>query len=135
MLRFSAALVALLAFGGAAAFAQTTAAAPSVAATPNGPAMARALDWYHRLQTGDIDRSQLSPKMDETLAPATVSAVQAKLAALGDPVSFVQKQVIDRAGATMYVYDLTYKGGSHLLFMFTSLASGKIVGLQFAPAQ
>jgi hypothetical protein len=134
MLRFSAALAALLAFGSAAAFAQTS-AAPSAAATPNGPVMARALDWYHRLQTGQIDRAQLGTKLDETLTPATVSAVQAKLGALGDPVSFVQKQAIDRAGATMYVYDLTYKGGSQMLFMFTFLASGTIVGLQFAPAQ
>ncbi len=133
MLRFSAALAVLLVFGGSPALAQSAAA--SVSATPNGPVMARALDWYHRLQTGQIDRAQLGPKLSETLTPAMVAAVGAKLAAYGDPVSFVQKQAIDRAGATMYVYDLTYKSSPPLLFMFTFLANGTIVGLQFAPAQ
>jgi hypothetical protein len=131
MLRFSLALLCAIQFCGGVAAAQS---APAPAATPNGPVMARAIDWYHRLQTGEIDRSQLGSKLSDTLTPSAVAAVKTRLAAYGDPVSFTQKQIIERAGATMFVYDLRYKSAPELLYLFTLLANGTIVGLQFAPA-
>ena len=63
MLRFSAALAVLLAFGGAAAFAPTPPRRRRPPPRRTVTAMARALDWYHRLADGR-DRSFAAESKD-----------------------------------------------------------------------
>jgi hypothetical protein len=58
--------------------------APSAAATDADAAVAaRAKDWLHQIQTGKIDRSQLTDKMNAALTDSMLAQVSAQLAPLG----------------------------------------------------
>ncbi len=105
---------------------------PSAAATPSARARAyaRALDWFHRLQSGQIDRKQLTEAFDEQLTGATVRQVKAQLDALGDPTSIAQEPEDDRFGVDAYIYDITFKNGSTYAYYFVVDASGKIAGIR-----
>jgi hypothetical protein len=109
--------------------------APSPAAAQVDPKVtALATDWLHRIQTANVDRSQLTSEMNAALTPALVQQVSAQLASLGEPtnVSFVGSQTAQ--GITIYHYVLVFKAMSVNEFLGLDSA-GKIAGLRFTPAQ
>jgi hypothetical protein len=87
------------------------------------------------MQTGDIDRSQLTATMNADLTPDVIKQIRAKFGALGDPLSFTplgQQSVAD--DETAYVYRVVFKTTT-LNEVFVLDKDGKVAGIQFPPAQ
>jgi hypothetical protein len=112
--------------------AQSAPPTPTASISPDAAVMVRAKDWLHRLETGDIDRTQLSPQMSAFLTPDRAKQFAAQIGVLGDPTSFtfVSKQTM--GGYTVYTYRAAFKGG---VFneTFAIDSAGKIGGLRLSP--
>ncbi|MEO9263855.1 MAG: hypothetical protein ABI282_07145 [Candidatus Baltobacteraceae bacterium] len=147
MNRLIAGIAFSFALTGATAFADAPSAMPSATppapspssaptAKPNAEVMSRAKDWYHRLETGSIDRAQLDAKMNALLTDALVKSMSAQIAPLGDPVAFEQLQTGTQSGSTYYVYAVKFASGDKLDYVFAfDPATKKISGLRLLPAQ
>ncbi|HLI96106.1 MAG TPA: hypothetical protein VKT72_08475, partial [Candidatus Baltobacteraceae bacterium] len=92
---------------------------PAIAAAEKTPAKgedpaitALAKQWVHRMQTGDIDKSQLSASFAKHLTPDAVNGMKEGLAPLGNPTSFVYRGKSTANGATAYQYSVNFKGAS-----------------------
>ncbi len=137
---FGLAMLSLLLVSGTAfAVADAPTSSPNVmasAAPDASPAVtARAKEWLHRLQTGDIDRSQLDEKMNALLTADTVKLIIGQFGPLGDPQSFTPLGQQPVAGdMTAYVYRVVFKTAT-LNEVFVLDKDGKIAGIQFPPAQ
>jgi len=90
---------------------------PQIAALENKPAKgedpaitALARQWMHRMQTGDIDKSQLSSAFAKHLTPQMIGGMKQGLAPLGDPTSFVYRGKSKESGSTAYQYSVGFKG-------------------------
>lgn len=121
-----------------AAAAPTPTAAPTARATPNVSAatIARAKDWLHRLQTADIDRAQLTPKMQVALAPAAAKAFAEKIGPFGTIETFLPSEEHHVEGNTAYVFDVEFQNGTKAYFVFEANdASRKVSGLNLKLAE
>ncbi|HYL27509.1 MAG TPA: hypothetical protein VEW74_06710 [Candidatus Nitrosotalea sp.] len=106
-----------------------TTAAPAV----TDPAvMARAKDWLHQIQTGKVDRSQLTDKMNAELTDATLTSVSAQIGQLGDPTSFTLTKKLAQGSLTIYVYTATFASVT-LSEIFVLDQNDKIAGLLLKP--
>ncbi|HVA33533.1 MAG TPA: serine hydrolase domain-containing protein [Candidatus Baltobacteraceae bacterium] len=89
---------------------------------------ALAKQWWHRLQTGDIDRSQLTPQWAVHYTPQHVEQIKAELAARGEPLSWIYRGETGLPdGLTQYSYRVTFKAAS-VTFGITLAKDGKIAG-------
>jgi len=127
-----AALAAALLLSGLAAAPAPQPTAPS---TPNAAVLARARTWFHALQIGKVDRTELNDQVNGLLTDATVKQLATQLGPLGDPVTFEQLQTGVQAGSTYYVYKMTFKDGDVFDFVFAYQGDGKVSGLRIVPAQ
>jgi hypothetical protein len=110
-------------------------ASPDASASPLSvdPAVTtRAKEWYHRIQTANFDRSQLTADASALLTDSLVKGVAAKIAPLGDPTAFEIVDEKTEAPNTAYIYKLTFASGT-LYFVFVLNDSGKISGLYLKP--
>jgi hypothetical protein len=116
---------------GVAAPAGAQSASPSAA--PD--VAARAKEWLHRIQTGDIDRSQLTDQMNAALTPDVIKNLSSQLGPLGEPQSFtfVGQQSVP-GDITAYVYSVTFKSTT-LTEVFALDKDGKVAGIRFPAAQ
>ena len=107
---------------------------PAAGAAPgeNPAVTARAREWFHRLQTGEIDRSQLTPEMRRGLTADTVATVQARLKAMGTLRGFTYAGFEVRGDNTAYYYHLTFPS-TELRFVFVLEKGGKVSGLWLRP--
>jgi hypothetical protein len=128
--------------GSAAAAAPPPATAtPAATATPSpapsaDPAItARAKSFYHSLATGMLDRSQLSAPANAKMTDQTVKDVAAKLAPMGEPVTFEYVKSGHQSGSTLYAYLLGFGNGQKLEFVLGIDAQGKVSALALQPAQ
>lgn len=125
---------------GVAAQASPTLPPSPVASPANADAgtevAARAKEWLHRLQTGDIDRSQLDAAMNSAMTPAVIKQIAADYGPLGDPQSFtfIGSQPVGDKGVVAYVYRVALKSAT-LNEIFAVDKDGKIGGIRFALAQ
>jgi hypothetical protein len=110
-------------------------AAPSASATTDPRMLARAKDWFARLQSGNIDRSQLATNANGALTDSAISNARSMLSNLGTPASFVQQQAGSQGGVNYAVYLLTFRNGTKLNFFFAVDQQGKIEGLQLGHPQ
>jgi Beta-lactamase class C and other penicillin binding proteins len=94
------------AIGAAATIARL--AAPMIAAIPPSPEEKQALDIYHDLQKGKIDRSMLAPNLNDYFTPEAVADFQHSLAPLGEPLSLRQSSSSLRGGMTFRAFDIVY---------------------------
>jgi hypothetical protein len=128
-------LILLFAAPGRAQTAPAQSSAPSSTAPQVDPKVtAIAKDWLYRIQTANVDRSQLTDQMSAALTPSLVQHVAAQLAPLGDPttVVFVGSKTVQ--GVTVYQFVLTFKTATVNELVGIDSA-GKIAGLRFTPAQ
>ncbi len=133
-----AALVLALSLPAAAALAGSPAPAVSPAATASASATpaARAKEWLHRLQTGAIDRTQLTDKMSAVLTDAEVKTLSDKVGPLGDPTDMKLVKTKPYADGTVYIFVVTFPNDTTLTYVFAiETASGKISGLSLSQAQ
>jgi hypothetical protein len=135
-------LSALLSGSAASAATGTPSPAPSATASAAAPAQSpyadpatRAREWLHRMQTGDIDRSQLTDEMNTDLTPGVIKQISDQFGPLGDPQSFTLLGEESVAGdETAYVYRVVFKTKT-VNEVFVLDKAGKVAGIQFPPAQ
>ena len=116
--------------------------APVVVAAPamvsaNGPVSAaeqQAIEIYHWLQKGRIDRTLLAPNLSDYFTPEAIADFEVSLAPLGEPASFHQTREELRGGMTLRVFDIAYPSRRLRLTTYT-YPDGKLEQYLIAPAQ
>jgi hypothetical protein len=112
-----------------------TGIAPAPTASPNPAVTARSKAFYHALQTGTVDRTMLSSDASSKMTDDSLKAVKAKLAPLGDPVTFEQEMSEMQSGSMLYAYLLSFGNGTKLEFVVGYDGDGKISALALRPAE
>jgi CubicO group peptidase (beta-lactamase class C family) len=87
-----------------------------------------AQQWLVRLQTGNIDRSQLTAEAAKELTPASARGLAAKAHAIGKPLAFVYRGAGYYSPKLFYTYKLTFSGAIVLYYVILS-ENGKIITL------
>jgi CubicO group peptidase (beta-lactamase class C family) len=104
--------------GGAEAIAQLTAV--TVAGMGNqSDAERQTLAIYRGLQEGKLDRSLLSPNLNDYFSEQTVADFKNSLGPLGEPLTFTQQSEELRGGMTFRAFQLTYPGKRLSLTTYT----------------
>jgi hypothetical protein len=111
-----------------------TQAAATASPSPDPAVTARVKTFYHALVTGTIDRSQLSGQANAKLTDQTVKDVAAKLAPLGDPITFEFVKSEQQGGSMLHAYLLGFGNGQKLEFVVGFDAQGKVSALALQPA-
>jgi len=104
-----------------------------VSAMGEDPAVtARVRDWINRLETGNIDRSQLDATMNAKLTPQFVTEVKQQMSILGAPQQLVFLGKSSANGITVYDYRAVFPAVAFTL-RFAVNRTGKIAGLRLLP--
>lgn len=112
-------------------------ASASTAATAATPQIdpkieAAAKEWFHRSQSGNVDRSRLSDSIRGQLTAPLVRKIGAYLKPLGEPSAFTFLGSQHAEGATIYVFALTFSPGK-LIETYALDTNGKVAGIAFKP--
>ena len=94
----------------------------------------QAIDIYHGLLQGKIDRSLLAPNLSDYFTPETISDFQASLSPLGEPLVFHQTSESLRGGMTFRSFQIVYPGKRLRLTTYT-YPDGKLEQYLIAPAE
>ncbi len=121
-----------MAVNAASEIAQLT--APLVAGYPLTAPEQQALDIYHGLQQGRIDRSLLAPNLSDYFTLEAVADFQSSLAPLGEPLSLRQTSSELRGGMTFREFDIIYPGRRLELTTYT-YPDGKLEQYLIAPSE
>jgi D-alanyl-D-alanine carboxypeptidase len=117
-----------------AASAITRLAAPAVLNAPlTGPEQ-QAIDIYHGLQQGRIDRTLLASNLSDYFTPEALADFQSSLQPLGEPLSFHQGGEQLRGGMTFRAFQIVYPG-KHLTVTTYTYPDGKLEQYLIAPAE
>ncbi|HUZ50579.1 MAG TPA: hypothetical protein VMW12_12710 [Candidatus Dormibacteraeota bacterium] len=135
-----AVLACVLALCGGQAVAAPASPGPSAsaapAASPDAAVLARAQSWLGMMQSGKIDRTQLTPEMNAAMTDASVTSLAGEIAPFGAPTSFTQSRIVHGPTYTAYVYAVTFKNGTKALMIFSlDDATGKVGGLRLTPSE
>ncbi len=111
---------------------------PATASVPTPPSDAAvtgwARDWLRRLQTGNIDRSQLSDAMNAALTPDLAKQLVNQLGPLGDPTSFNLSSKQSIGGLIQYIFRIHFDNGIwNEIFVLDG--DNKVAGLRLMPVQ
>ncbi len=87
----------------------------------------------HQAQTGELDKTQFTPKVGAALTAGAESQFASTLRPLGDPSSYVLVTKKHKDDLTMYVYRVESKTGAVEESMVLD-ENGKVAGLWFKPA-
>lgn len=102
---------------------------PSPGPPPTGEITSSAKDWLHRLQTGNVDRSQFDAQMNASFTDDQLKQVVSQFSALGEPATFafVDSRILQ--GITAYRYTVTFKSGAPTsTWLYAVDSDGKIAG-------
>jgi len=115
--------------------AQSVPASPAPTAAPTAdPAHVQelALDVFHQLQNGNLDRSLFTDAASTALTDDMVRTLGQQLGAVGEPsVSFLSVRSAD-GGITVYTYLLRTPGSGNLDYVIALDSNGKIAGINFS---
>jgi CubicO group peptidase (beta-lactamase class C family) len=117
-----------------AASSITNLAAPVVLNTALSAPEQQALDIFHGLQQGRIDRALLAPNLSDYFTAEAVADFQNSLEPLGEPLSFHQAGTQDRGGMTFRAFRIVYPGKRLTLTTYT-YPDGKLEQYLIAPAE
>lgn len=92
----------------------------------------QALDIYHGLQQGHIDRSLLAPNLNDYFTQEAISDYQLSLAPLGEPLSFRLTRTELRGGMTFRTFEIAYPDRKLELTTYT-YPDGKLEQYLIAP--
>ena len=120
------------AVGAASAIARL--ATPVIAGFPPSPDERLALDIFHGLQQGRIDRSLLAPNLSDYFTAEAVADFQSSLAPFGEPLRFRKTGEGLRGGMTYRSFDIVYPGKRLRLTTYT-YPDGKLEQYLIAPAE
>ena len=116
-----------------AASSITNLAAPVVLNTALSAPEQQALDIYHGLQQGQIDRALLAPNLSDYFTAEAIADFQNSLGPLGEPLSFHQAATELRGGMTFRAFRIVYPGKRLTLTTYT-YPDGKLEQYLVAPA-
>jgi CubicO group peptidase (beta-lactamase class C family) len=108
--------------------------APVVAGFPLTPAEKQALDLYHDLLAGHINRALLAPNLSDYFTTDALIDFRTSLAALGEPLSFRQTSSELRGGMTFRAFQIVYPEKRLTLTTYT-YPDGKLEQYLIAPAE
>jgi CubicO group peptidase (beta-lactamase class C family) len=94
----------------------------------------QALDIFHGLQHGHIDRTILAPNLSDYFTPQAMADFQSSLAPLGEPLSLHQATDELRGGMTFRSFDILYPGRKLRLTTYT-YPNGKLEQYLIAPQE
>ncbi len=108
--------------------------APTPAPGEDAAITARVREWFHRFQTGDVDRTQLAPQMQSLLTPDVIAQTKTMFTALGEPqhLTFIGTTAAP-GDLTVYRYAAAF-GSAQTLMTITLTADGKIAGFRVQPS-
>jgi CubicO group peptidase (beta-lactamase class C family) len=109
-------------------------AAPVVAGFPPTTEEKQALDIYHDLQQGRIDRSLLAPNLSDYFTEEALADFKSSLAPPGEPLTFRKSREGLRGGMTFRSFDIVYPGKRLRLTTYT-YPDGKLEQYLIAPAE
>lgn len=109
-------------------------AAPIVAGYPPTPEEQQAIDIFHGLQQGRIDRALLAPNLSDYFTSEAVADFQSSLAPLGEPLTFRQTRTALRGGMTFRSFDIIYPS-KHLTLTTYTYPDGKLEQYLIAAAE
>ena len=109
-------------------------AAPLVAGLPATPEETQALEIFHGLQQGKIDRSLLAPNLSDYFTPEALEDYKLSLAPLGEPLSLRQTAKEERGGMTFRGFDLQFPAKKVRLTTYT-YPDGKLEQYLVEPVQ
>jgi CubicO group peptidase (beta-lactamase class C family) len=109
-------------------------AAPAVAGFPPTEPEKQAIDLFHGLQQGHIDRALLAPNLSDYFTAEALADFQGSLAPLGEPLTFHQTATDLRGGMTFRAFDIVYPGKRLRLTTYT-YPDGKLEQYLIAPAE
>lgn len=112
--------------------AQVASPSPAPAAASDAAVTARAKDWFHQIQAGKIDRSQLDDKMNAALTDSMVTNVSAQVAPLGNPSAFRLSRKMTQGNVSVYIFQVQFPSVT-LYEAFGIDPDGKIAGLTLSP--
>jgi hypothetical protein len=122
------ATAAMLSPAGAAASGIPISTSSVQSVDPNVKAKAR--EWYHRFQMGNIDRSQLSRECNRGLTSQFALREMSLLKPLGKPIDFVFMNAEPVGGAMGYNFIVLLPRG-RVVESIAFEPSGKIAGINF----
>ena len=102
---------------------------PPLAGREDPAITARAKDWWTQLQTGQVDRSHLTPTFAALLTPAFLAQIKGTLAALGTPSAWTFTGSRTVPGVVIYSYRIRVADGEHTLDIGLT-PDGRIAGSQ-----
>jgi hypothetical protein len=105
-------------------------ASPAPIPSADARVAARAKEWFHRFESGDIDRSQLNAETNAELTDANVRRESAVLKAFGAPTGFSFLRTYPIAGVIGYDFLWQFKSG-RIVEMIAFDDDGKIAGIDF----
>ncbi len=108
--------------------------APVIGEFPPTPVEKQALDIYHDLQNGKIDRSLLAPNLSDYFTAEALADFRDSLAPLGEPLTFHQTSKELRGGMTFHAFDIVYPNKRLRLTTYT-YPDGKLEQYLIAPAE
>lgn len=106
---------------------------PHASAAPgsvNAAIEARALEWFYRFQSGNIDRSQLDARSNRELTASMIAQESATLKPFGKPTHFVFVTSARVQGAIGYTFGLSFPRG-RIIEEIAFDPDGKIAGVDF----
>jgi hypothetical protein len=109
-------------------------AVPVVLNLPKTAPEQQAIDLYHQLQQGRIDRTLLAPNLSDYFTPEALADFQSSLSPLGDPLTFHQTHEELRGGMTFRIFEIVYPGRNLTLTTYT-YPDGKLEQYLIAPAE
>jgi hypothetical protein len=97
---------------------------------PDAVMLASAKKVFAQLQTGKLDRSQLSAtSANANLNESTIANAQHMIGDLGKPVSFVKQHSTSQGDMSAALYLVTFGNGQKIEFLYMVDRQGKVTGL------
>jgi hypothetical protein len=111
-------------------YGQPPGANPAAKPIPDAVMLTQAKKVFAQLQTGKVDRSELSTSTpNSNMNDATIANAQRMIGSLGKPVSFVEQRSTSQGSMTGVLYLVTFQNGQKIDFLYMVDSQGKVTGL------
>jgi pyruvate/2-oxoglutarate dehydrogenase complex dihydrolipoamide acyltransferase (E2) component len=106
--------------------------APVPAPSADQAVTVRAMDWLHRLQTGNIDRTQITIEFNHVLTPERVKLIAEQLRPLGKVKSYAFVGHAKSHGVNAYQYAVEFAAAKYL-YLFEVDEKDQVAGILLSP--
>jgi hypothetical protein len=112
--------------------APATSTVPAPAPSVEQGVAVRAMDWLRRLQTGDLDRNQLTVEFNRALTPERVKLIVEQLGTLGKLKSYAFAGEAVTHGIHAYQFTVDFAAAQYL-YLFEVDQKDKVAGMLLTP--